>query len=212
MLNIFGRRDRCEAVVEFDQAVSQPSVHYRTSQQQHTLPVSKSQLEEKYHRQSRQEHPPPPIKAYLWVSVFITEVTKQAHLLFFYVHECDICVHMPFIFLFLPLGENLFFKRYCINKGIVIIIILFLQSDFKASKSRAGGEVMCSCIAQLELGGFCVKAEFYQCTKEFFFPSQRIFSWRIQKIGNVHHNTKQPCSQGTRAIRVVQFGKIWKNS
>lgn len=49
MLNIFGRRDRCEAVVEFDQAVSQPSVHYRTSQQEHTLPVSIPQPEEKYY-------------------------------------------------------------------------------------------------------------------------------------------------------------------
>lgn len=48
MLNISGRRDRCEAVVEFDQAVSQPSVHYRTSQQEHTLPVSIPQPEERY--------------------------------------------------------------------------------------------------------------------------------------------------------------------
>lgn len=49
MLNIFGRRDRCEAGVEFDQAGSQPSVHYRTSQQEHTLPVSIPQPEEKYY-------------------------------------------------------------------------------------------------------------------------------------------------------------------
>lgn len=65
MLNIFGRRDRCEAVVEFDQAASQPSVHYRTSQQEHTLPVSIPQPEERYY------------SAWLHLSV-----TKQACLLF----------------------------------------------------------------------------------------------------------------------------------
>lgn len=101
MLNIFGRRVRCETVVEFDQAASQPSVHYRASQQQHTLTVSKSQPEEKYHCLSRQEPLPPPLPAYLHLSVFITEVTKQPHLLVFY----------------------LIFKRCYINKGIAIMII-----------------------------------------------------------------------------------------
>lgn len=55
MLNIFGRQDRYEAVVEFDQAASQPSVHYTAFQQQHTLPVSTPQPEEKYYWLARQE-------------------------------------------------------------------------------------------------------------------------------------------------------------
>lgn len=48
MLNIFGRHDRYEAALEFDQAGSQPSVHYRASQQQHALPGSTPQPEGKY--------------------------------------------------------------------------------------------------------------------------------------------------------------------
>lgn len=54
MPNIFGRQDRYEAVVEFDQAKSQPSVRYRASQQEHTLLVSTSQPGEKYYWLSHQ--------------------------------------------------------------------------------------------------------------------------------------------------------------
>lgn len=118
MLNIFGRRDRCEAVGEFDQAVSQPSVHYRASQQQHTLPVSKSQLEEKYHCQSCQEPPPKPTFVCLSSSVR----SQNRH-----IYCSSICMnvyicHSYSCFHFLV--KTCFFKRYCINKGIVIIIII----------------------------------------------------------------------------------------
>lgn len=58
MLNIFGRQDRYEAAVEFDQAGSQPSVHYRAFQPSHTLPVSTPQPEEKYYWLARQEPSP----------------------------------------------------------------------------------------------------------------------------------------------------------
>lgn len=89
MLNIFGRRDRCEAAVEFDQAVSQPSVHYRTSQQQHTLPVSKSQLEEKYHRQSCQEPTPPPLSKSLPLSVCLHQRSQNRH-----IYSSSICMNV----------------------------------------------------------------------------------------------------------------------
>lgn len=58
MLNIFGRQDRYGAALEFYQAGSQPSVHYRAFQQKHTLLVSTPQPEEKYYWLARQQPSP----------------------------------------------------------------------------------------------------------------------------------------------------------
>lgn len=67
---------------------------------------------------------------------------------------------------------------------------------------------MCSCIAQLVLGGFCVNAEFHQCTKEFvffIFLPNAFFPGGFKKVAMFV--TNNPCSQGVHAIRVAQSGR-----
>lgn len=66
MLNIFGRHDRYEAVLEFDQAGSQPSVHYKASRRNTPSRVAHLNLRESvsdWHVRRRLNFglPPPPV-------------------------------------------------------------------------------------------------------------------------------------------------------
>lgn len=67
---------------------------------------------------------------------------------------------------------------------------------------------MCSCIAQLELSGFCVNVEFHQCTKDFFFSFPKDFFLEDSKDWQCLSQHKTTHDQGAHAIRVA----VWQNT